>query len=575
MFQNIKEGENKLDYRKIISDLIEEIIGINVYDSIEIPPDKNMGDLAFPCFKLAKELRKSPQIIAEDLKLKISHEVIDRIETVGAYLNFFVDKSSFSRDVLSSILKLKDRYGESNDGEGKTIVIDYSSPNIAKPFHIGHLFTTVIGNSLYRLHKFQGYDVVGINYLGDWGTQFGKLIYAYKRWVDIEELKKNPISELFRIYVKFHNEAENDPSIEDEGRKYFKMLEDGDEECIELWKKFRELSLLEFEKLYKDLGVKFDSYDGEAFFSNKTDAIVCELEDKNLLDDSFGARVVRLDDYNMPPCIIKKADGATIYATRDLASLLYRKKTYNFYKNIYVAGIPQALHFKQVFKTVELMGYEWAKDCIHVGFGLVKFKDKKLSSRKGEVILLEDLLNMSIDKIRNVIEEKNPNLSNKDGVSKKVGIGAIVFTYLKMNRERDIIFDFDDILSFEGETGPYVQYTFARGKSILKKSGIDIENIDTEKYLGLLTHDNENNLIKVLSDFNNNIKSSISYLEPSIITRYVIDIAKAFNKFYNSNNILNLEDENLKISRLILVYATTIVIKNALYLIGIETVDEM
>ncbi len=575
MFQNIKEGENKLDYRKIISDLIEEIIGMNVYDSIEIPPDKNMGDLAFPCFKLAKELRKSPQIIAEDLKLKISHEVIDRIETVGAYLNFFVDKSSFSRDVLSSILKLKDRYGESNDGEGKTIVIDYSSPNIAKPFHIGHLFTTVIGNSLYRLHKFQGYDVVGINYLGDWGTQFGKLIYAYKRWVDIEELKKNPISELFRIYVKFHNEAENDPSIEDEGRKYFKMLEDGDEECIELWKKFRELSLLEFEKLYKDLGVKFDSYDGEAFFSNKTDAIVCELEDKNLLDDSFGARVVRLDDYNMPPCIIKKADGATIYATRDLASLLYRKKTYNFYKNIYVAGIPQALHFKQVFKTVELMGYEWAKDCIHVGFGLVKFKDKKLSSRKGEVILLEDLLNMSIDKIRNVIEEKNPNLSNKDGVSKKVGIGAIVFTYLKMNRERDIIFDFDDILSFEGETGPYVQYTFARGKSILKKSGIDIENIDTEKYLGLLTHDNENNLIKVLSDFNNNIKSSISYLEPSIITRYVIDIAKAFNKFYNSNNILNLEDENLKISRLILVYATTIVIKNALYLIGIETVDEM
>lgn len=575
MFQNIKEGENKLDYRKIISDLIGEIIGINVYDSIEIPPDKNMGDLAFPCFKLAKELRKSPQIIAEDLKLKISHEVIDRIETVGAYLNFFVDKSSFSRDVLSSILKLKDRYGESNDGEGKTIVIDYSSPNIAKPFHIGHLFTTVIGNSLYRLHKFQGYDVVGINYLGDWGTQFGKLIYAYKRWVDIEELKKNPISELFRIYVKFHNEAENDPSIEDEGRKYFKMLEDGDEECIELWKKFRELSLLEFEKLYKDLGVKFDSYDGEAFFSNKTDAIVCELEDKNLLDDSFGARVVRLDDYNMPPCIIKKADGATIYATRDLASLLYRKKTYNFYKNIYVAGIPQALHFKQVFKTVELMGYEWAKDCIHVGFGLVKFKDKKLSSRKGEVILLEDLLNMSIDKIRNVIEEKNPNLSNKDGVSKKVGIGAIVFTYLKMNRERDIIFDFDDILSFEGETGPYVQYTFARGKSILKKSGIDIENIDTEKYLGLLTHDNENNLIKVLSDFNNNIKSSISYLEPSIITRYVIDIAKAFNKFYNSNNILNLEDENLKISRLILVYATTIVIKNALYLIGIETVDEM
>ena len=564
-----------MDYKKIISDLIEEIIGINVYDSIEIPPDKNMGDFAFPCFKLAKELKKSPQIIADDLKLKISHESIEKVETVGAYLNFFVDKSSFSKDVLNTILKLKDDYGRSNYGEGKTIVIDYSSPNIAKPFHIGHLFTTVVGNSLYRLHKFQGYNVVGINYLGDWGTQFGKLIYAYKRWVNLEELEKSPINELFRIYVKFHNEAENDPLIEDEGRKYFKMLEDGDKECKELWKKFRDLSLLEFEKLYKILGVQFDSYDGEAFFSDKTDDVICELEEKNLLDDSLGAKVVRLDEYNMPPCIIKKADGATIYATRDLASLLYRKKTYDFYKNIYVAGTPQALHFKQVFKTIELMGYECAKDCVHVGFGLVKFKDKKLSTRKGEVILLEDLLNMSVDKIRNVIDEKNPNLLNKDEVSKKVGIGAIVFTYLKMNRERDIIFDFDDVLSFEGETGPYVQYTFARGKSILKKSEINIDDIDFGKYLGLLTHENESNLIKVLSDFNNNIRSAISYLEPSIITRYVIDISKAFNKFYNSNHILNLEDEDLKIARLILVYATTIVIKNALYLIGLETVNEM
>ncbi|BAK81614.1 arginine--tRNA ligase [Candidatus Arthromitus sp. SFB-rat-Yit] len=564
-----------MDYKRIISDLIEEIIGINVYNFIEIPPDKNMGDFAFPCFKLAKELKKSPQIIAEDLKLKISHESIEKVETIGAYLNFFIDKSIFSKSVLNTILKLKDDYGRSNYGEGKTIVIDYSSPNIAKPFHIGHLFTTVVGNSLYRLHKFQGYNVVGINYLGDWGTQFGKLIYAYKRWVNLDELEKSPINELFRIYVKFHNEAENDPSIEDEGRKYFKMLEDGDKECRELWKKFRDLSLLEFEKLYKTLGVKFDSYDGEAFFSDKTDEVVCELEEKSLLSDSLGAKVVRLDEYNMPPCIIKKADGATIYATRDLASLLYRKKTYDFYKNIYVAGTPQALHFKQVFKTIELMGYEWAKDCVHVGFGLVKFKDKKLSTRKGEVILLEDLLNMSVDKIRSVIDEKNPNLLNKDEVSKKVGIGAIVFTYLKMNRERDIIFDFDDVLSFEGETGPYVQYTFARGKSILKKSGINILDIDFEKYLGLLTHENESNLIKVLSDFNNNIKLAISYLESSIITRYVIDISKAFNKFYNSNHILNLEDKDLKIARLILVYATTIVIKNALYLIGIETVDEM
>lgn len=572
---SIKREESKLDYKKLISDLIESIIGINVYDSIEVPPDSKMGDFAFPCFKLAKELRKAPQAIAEDIKCKISHEMISKVEVVGAYLNFFIDKSSFSTNILKNILSLKDDYGVTKDGEGKKVLVEYSSPNIAKPFHIGHLFTTVVGNSLYRIHKSQGYDVVGINYLGDWGTQFGKLIYAYKNWADLENLEKHPIEELFRIYVKFHNEAEKDPSIEDEGRRYFKLLEDGDKECIELWKKFRELSLLEFEKLYDKLGVKFDSYDGEAFFSDKIDDAVKELEEKNLLEESLGARVVRLDDYNMPPCIIKKADGATIYATRDIAAALYRKKTYDFYKNIYVVGTPQALHFRQVFKTIELMGHEWAKDCVHVGFGLVKFKDKKLSSRKGEVILLEDLLNMSVDKISKVIEEKNPNLKDKEEVSKKVGIGAIVFTYLKMNRERDIIFDFDEVLSFEGETGPYVQYTFARGKSILRKSNIDIENVDYDKYLSLLVDDNENNLIKVLSDFNNQIKNAINYLEPSIITRYVIDVAKSFNKFYNSNNILNLEDEDLKIARLILVYATTIVIKNALYLIGIETVDEM
>ncbi len=564
-----------MDYKRLIGDLIKEVINVDVYDSIEIPPDKNMGDFAFPCFKLAKELRKAPQMIAEDLKLKLSHESISKIEVVGAYLNFFINKSDFSRDILMHVLNNKDNYGSSKDGEGKTVIVEYSSPNIAKPFHIGHLFTTVVGNSLYRIHKSQGYDVVGINYLGDWGTQFGKLIYAYKNWIDLDALEKTPISELFRIYVKFHNEAEKDPFLEDEGRKYFKMLEDGDKECRELWEKFRSLSLLEFEKLYETLGVKFDSYDGEAFFSDKMDRAINEIESKGLLEESLGAMVVKLDEYNMPPCIIKKADGATIYATRDIAAALYRKDKYDFYKNIYVVGTPQALHFRQVFKTLELMGHSWAKDCIHVGFGLVKFKDKKLSSRKGEVILLEELLNMSVEKIREVIEEKNPTLKNKEEVSKKVGIGAIVFNYLKMNRERDIIFDFDEVLSFEGETGPYVQYTFARGKSILRKSGINIEEIDFSKYVSLLVDDNEISLIKSLGDFNNQIKASINSLEPSVITRYVIDVAKNFNKFYNSNHILNLEDENLKIARLILVYATTIVIKNALYLIGVETVDEM
>lgn len=564
-----------MDYKKIISDLINNVINIDVYDSIEIPPDKNMGDFAFPCFKLAKELKKSPQIIAEELKLKLSHESISKIEVVGAYLNFFVNKSNFSRDTLMYILNNKDDYGSSKDGEGKTIIVEYSSPNIAKPFHIGHLFTTVIGNSLYRIHKSQGYDVVGINYLGDWGTQFGKLIYAYKNWVDLEELNKNPISELFRIYVKFHNEVEKNPSIEDEGRKYFKMLEEGDEECRKLWEKFRHLSLLEFEKLYKTLGVKFDSYDGEAFFFDKMDRAINEIESKGLLEESLGAMVVKLDEFNMPPCIIKKADGATIYATRDIAAAIYRKEKYNFYKNIYVVGTPQSLHFKQIFKTLDLMDYSWAKDCIHVGFGLVKFKDKKLSSRKGEVILLDELLNTSVKKIMEVIELKNPTLKNKDEVSKKVGIGAIVFNYLKMNRERDIIFDFDEVLSFEGETGPYVQYTFARAKSILRKSGHNLDEIEFSKYVSLLVDDNEISLIKSLGDFKNQIDLSINSLEPSVITRYIIEVAKNFNKFYNLNHILNLENEDLKIARLILVYATTIVIKNALYLIGLETVDEM
>lgn len=564
-----------MDFKRFISDVIKDILNVHVYDSIEVPPDKSMGDFAFPCFKLAKELKKSPKDIAEDLKSKISNESISKVEVVGAYLNFFLDKCKFSNDILPKILNEGERYGFSDDGKNKTVIVEYSSPNIAKPFHIGHLFTTVVGNSLYKIYKSQGYDVVGINYLGDWGTQFGKLIYAYKNWVDLKNLNENPIEELFRIYVKFHQECENDPSLEDEGRKYFKLLEDGDEECRALWKKFRDLSLLEFEKLYKILGVSFDSYDGEAFFSDKMQNVIDELEQKKLLVESLGAKVVKLDEFNMPPCIIKKADGATIYATRDITAAFYRKNKYDFYKNIYVVGNPQALHFKQVFKTIELMGYDWAKDCVHVGFGLVKFKDKKLSSRKGEVILLNDLLNMSVDKIKSVIIEKNPNLQNKDDVAKKVGIGAIVFNYLKMNRERDIIFDFDEVLSFEGETGPYVQYTFARAKSILRKSEMNFDDFDFSKYLSLLVDDNEINLIKVLGDFSSQIKNSISLLEPSVVTRYVIEVAKNFNKFYNTNHILNLDNENLKIARVILVKATTIVIKNALNLIGIETVDEM
>ena len=452
-----------MDYKVLISEKIAEIVDLDantIVDKIEIPPKSDMGDFAFPCFILSKVMKKAPNLIAVDLAEKINKDNLEKVEALGPYLNFFLDKSAFGKQVLEGVLQAGENYGNSNIGEGGNVVIDFSSPNIAKPFHVGHLFSTAIGNALYRMYNSQGYNSVGINHLGDWGTQFGKLISAYKRGVDEEALEKDAIKELLRIYVKFHDEADIDPSLEDEGRAYFKKLEDGDEEAVALWKKFRESSLKEFQKVYDRLGVKFDSYNGEAFYNDKMDVVVQELKEKNLLTESNGAQVVNLDEYNMPPCIILKSDWATIYATRDLAAALYRKKKYNFVKSLYVVGGPQALHFKQVFKTLELAGNEWAKDCTHVSFGLVKFADRKLSTRKGEVIFLDDLLKESVNKTLEIINEKNPNLENKEEVAEKVGIGAMVFTYLKNSRDKDIVFDWNDMLSFEGETGPYVQYTY-------------------------------------------------------------------------------------------------------------------
>ena len=496
---------------------------------------------------------------------------LKRIENLGPYLNFFVDKGVFAENTINKILKDGDNYGESNIGDGKTVCVEYSSPNIAKPFHVGHLFTTAIGNSLYKMFKKEGYDVVGLNHLGDWGTQFGKLISAYNRWVDEEALEKAPIDELLRIYVKFHEEAEKDPSLEDEGRMYFKKLETGDPEAQALWKRFRDLSLKEFERVYDILGVKFDSLAGEAFYNDKMDVVVNELKDKGLLVESNGAQVVMLDDYNMPPCIVLKGDGASIYATRDLAAAMYRKKTYDFYKSIYVVGSPQALHFKQVFKVLELAGHEWANDCVHVGFGLVKFADRKLSTRKGEVVLLDDLIRESVEKTLEVINEKNPNLENKEEVAKKIGVGAIIFTYLKNSREKDIVFDWKEILSFEGETGPYVQYSYARANSILSRA----ENISSEVDFSKLSSKEEFELVKVLANFNNQIKLATDKLEPSILTRYVIEVAKSFNKFYNAHSVLNLDDEVLKATRLSLVRSSLQVIKNGLELLGIDVVEKM
>ena len=562
-----------MDYKVLISEKIAEIVDLDantIVDKIEIPPKSDMGDFAFPCFILSKVMKKAPNLIAIDLAEKINKDNLEKVEALGPYLNFFLDKSAFGKQVLEGVLQAGEEYGNSNIGEGGNVVIDYSSPNIAKPFHVGHLFSTAIGNALYRMYNSQGYNSIGINHLGDWGTQFGKLISAYKRWVDEEALEKDAIKELLRIYVKFHDEADIDPSLEDEGRAYFKKLEDGDEEAVSLWKKFRESSLKEFQKVYDRLGVKFDSYNGEAFYNDKMDVVVEELKEKNLLTESNGAQVVNLDEYNMPPCIILKSDGATIYATRDLAAALYRKKKYNFVKSLYVVGGPQALHFKQVFKTLELAGHEWAKDCTHVSFGLVKFADRKLSTRKGEVIFLDDLLKESVNKTLEIINEKNPNLENKEEVAEKVGIGAMVFTYLKNSRDKDIVFDWNDMLSFEGETGPYVQYTYARAKSILRKFG----TVEGEVNYSLLTSKEEFELIKTLDGLNDAILNGIERNEPSVVTRYVIDVAKAFNKVYNALPIGTAE-EDVKKARLKLVEATSIVIKKALYLIGLDTVEEM
>ena len=563
-----------MDYKRFIAEKIREKVDIDIETIekyIEIPPRQEMGDFAFPCFQLSKVMRKSPNMIAEDLKNSMNKAGLEKVENAGPYLNFYISKIDFIKATLEKIFKEKDQYGATNLGEGRNIVVEFSSPNIAKPFHIGHLSTTVIGNSLYKILSFEGYNCVRVNHLGDWGTQFGKLIAGYERWVDLEKLEEAPIDELLRIYVKFHEEAEKDTSLNDEARLHFKNLEDGCEMEVALWTKFKELSLKEFRKIYELLGVEFDSYAGESFYGDKMDAVIKDLEDKGLLVESNGAKVVMLEEYNMPPCIIIKSDGATIYATRDLAAAMYRKKTYDFYKNIYVVGTSQELHFKQVFTTLKLLGYDWAQDCKHVGFGLVKFPDRKLSTRKGDVVLLNDLLKEAMDKTLEIINEKNPDLEDKETVARKVGIGAMIFTYLKNYRERDIIFDWKEMLSFDGETGPYVQYTYARGKSILRRINV----LEDEVNYTLLSSTEEFELAKELQGFDTAIIAAVDKLEPSFVTRHIISVAKSFNKFYNLHSILNAGDDKLLQARAKLVEATCQVISNGLKLLGIEVVEKM
>jgi len=562
-----------MDYKLIFAEELEKNTGLNkdeILNLIETPPKEEMGDLAFPCFKLAKEMKKAPNIIAQDIKEKITSEVWDKKEIIGSYINVFINKSHLIKNTIEEILSQKENYGNSEIGKDKNIPIDFSSPNIAKPFHVAHLTTTILGAALYRIFKSQGFNPIAINHLGDWGTQFGKLIYAYNHWVCQDALNKDPIKELLRIYVKFHKEADDDPSLNDEARKHFKNLEDGNEEETILWKRFTDLSIGEFEKIYNRMGIKFDYYTGESFYIDKMEATIKELEEKNLLTFSQGAMVVNLEEYNMPPCIIRKADGATIYATRDITAAEYRYREFHFYKSFYVVALDQSLHFKQVFKVLELLGHEWAKDCVHVAFGLVKFADRKLSTRKGDVVFLEDLFNDSVKRVSRIIEDKNPDLLNKEEVAEKVGVGAIIFTFLKNNKERDIVIDWDEMLSFEGETGPYVQYSYARGNSILEKS----EEIKGDLDYSLLTANEEYQLVKALSNFNKILIEAMDRLEPFVITRYAIDVAKKFNKFYKECPILNSK-ENIKNPRLMLVKATNQVIKNALGMIGVKVVPKM
>lgn len=562
-----------MDYKKKVAEVIKSKVDIEleaIEKLIEIPPQAEMGDYAFPCFQLAKIFRRDPNIIAKELKDKINQDSFKKVENLGAYINFFIDKSGLIKNTLEKILSEGDNYGSSNIGEGKTICIEYSSPNIGKPFHVGDLFSTLIGNSLYQLFTKEGYKVQRLNHLGDWGSKFGKLISAYKRWGNEEALERDSISELLRVYVKFHEEAQKDSLLEDEGRAYFKRLKEKDEEAEDLWMKFRDLSLREFENIYDIFNIKFDSYLGEAFYDDKIEELFNELRERDILSESNGAQVVMLDKYNMPPCILLKDDEETIYAARDLVTAIYRKKNYDFYKCIYVTEAPESLYFKQIFKVLELLEYQWAKDCINVGFGLVKFKDRRNFTRKGEVVILEDLIKKSVDKILEGINENNPNLENKEEVAEKIAVGALIFTYLRSPREKNIIFDLKEILSFDGETGPYVQKLYGIAKGMLKRGG----DIDIAPNFGKLNSKEELELVKILEEFTTVIHNATDKLEPSIMTRYIIEVANKFNKFYSVHSLLNLDDKELMKARLVLVEATCQVMKNALALIGIEVVEE-
>lgn len=555
----------KDEVKKIIQGFDTGLTEEEISDLIEIPPNSEMGDYAFPVFKLAKTFRKSPNLIAEDLAQKeFQNENIKKIANVGPYVNFFVNNSKLIESVLTEAIK--DDFGSSHIGVGKNVVLDFSSTNIAKPFHIGHLRSTVIGNAIRNIMKHQGFNTTGVNYIGDYGTQFGMMISAYLKWGDENKINADPIKELLNLYVKYNKVAKEDEAYMDEARDWFDKLEKKDPTAVKLWSWFREISLKEFQRVYDLLGVKFDNFNGESFHSQFIGDALEAIDKKNLLEESDGAMIINLDDENLPPVLIKKSNGSSTYLTRDIATAMYRKKTYDFYKNVYVVASQQKLHFEQLRAVLKKMGFDWWKDCEHVSFGMVSMKDGSMKTREGKVIFLEDVLNRAIDKTKSIIEERNPNLERKEEVAKQVGVGAVIFQDLFNNRIKDYTFDWDQVLNFDGETGPYTQYTFARSCSILDKGGFGIK--ENSKF-DLLVDETEIDIVKHLSKFEEVLLNATEKYEPSFLTRYTVELAKLFNKFY-ANCPINTAEDELKYQRLYLTYSVNKCLKLSLSLLGIE-----
>ena len=560
-----------MDYKKYIASLVK-VDGVSeeeICAAIALPPNSQMGDYALPCFRFAKVMRKSPVAIADELAKSVAPDgVISQVSAVNGYLNFKINKSGLAREVLAKIAEEGERYGSSDVGSGRTVCIDYSSVNIAKPFHIGHLSTTVLGSALYKIYNFLGYRAVGINHLGDYGTQFGKLISAYKRWGDRDEVEKGGIHAVNDLYVRFNNEA--DEEMEREAREYFRLIESGDREANELFEWFKSLTLDYVKKIYERLDVHFDSYAGERFYTDKMGPVIDELREKGLLKESNGAQIVDLEPYGMPPCLILRSDGASLYATRDIAAAIYRKNTYDFYKCLYVVAYQQNLHFRQFFKVLELMGKDWARDLVHVAYGMVSLEDGAMSTRKGKVVWLEDVISKCVEKAYAVVNEKNPGLENKREIAEKVGVGAVIFGALYNNKIKDITFSYDRVLSFEGETSVYVQYTCARAASVIEKAGrpacelTDIAEPGEEEF----------EVVKSLAAFPETVVEAAEKYEPSYVARYAVDLAQKFNKFYFDCKILTAE-EGVKQFRLALTGAVLRTLKNALGLLGIGVPDKM